>query len=108
MIYELRTYEAMPGKLSALHQNFRERTQPIFQRLDMQVVGFWTYAHGGWSDQLVYMMAFEDLADRDQKWATFHADPEWQQVVASMAGQPPNVARTRSDILTPTDYSPMR
>ena len=33
------------------------------------MVGFWTYAHGGWSDRLVYMLAFEDLPDRDAKFA---------------------------------------
>src|SRR5438105_737367 len=106
MIYELRTYEAMPGKLAALNQQFREHTAPIFERLGMKVVGFWTYAHGGWSDQLVYMMAFEDMTDREQKWATFYADPEWQAVVANRGDTPP-VSRIRSDFLRPTDYSPL-
>ena len=79
MIYELRTYEAAPGKLGALHARFRDHTLRIFARHGLGVVGFWTYAHGGWSDQLVYMMKFEDMADRARKWASFVADEEWKE-----------------------------
>lgn len=106
MIYELRTYEAAPGQLPALNAQFRDVTAPIFERLGMKVVGFWTYAHGGWSDQLVYMMAFDDLADREQKWAAFQADPEWQAGAADRAAKA-LVTRIRSDFLRPTEYSPL-
>ena len=47
MIYELRTYEAAPGKLPALNARFRDHTRGLFERHGMEVVGFWTYAHGG-------------------------------------------------------------
>ncbi|MCC6237142.1 MAG: NIPSNAP family protein, partial [Dehalococcoidia bacterium] len=81
MIYELRTYEAAPGKMAALNARFRDRTTPLFERHGMHVVGFWTYAHGGWSNELVYLMAFDDMADRDRKWAAFQSDPDWQKAV---------------------------
>ena len=106
MIYELRTYEALPGKLGELHRQFREQTAPLFERHGMHAVGFWTYAHGGWSDQLVYMLAFEDMADREARWAAFYADPDWQASTQSRAANP-TVARIRSDFLRPTDYSPL-
>jgi hypothetical protein len=106
MIYELRTYEAAPGQLTALNEQFRDHTAPIFERLGMKVVGYWTYAHGGWSDQLVYMMAFDDLPDREQKWATFYADPEWQAGLPARSAKP-LVTRIRSDFLRPTEYSPL-
>ena len=107
MIYELRTYEAAPGKLGALHARFRDHTLRIFANHGLDVVGFWTYAHGGWSDQLVYLMKFEDMADRDRKWATFREDEEWRQVRADSERDGAIVTRIRSDILAPTDYSPL-
>ncbi len=106
MIYELRTYIAMPGKLPALNARFRDHTVKLFERHNMRCTGFWTYKHGGTSDQLVYMMVFDDQATRDAAWAAFQADPEWQQVRAASETEGPLVARITSDILVPTDYSP--
>jgi NIPSNAP len=106
MIYELRTYEAALGKLAALNARFRDHTMPLFTRHNMQVVGFWTYAHGGWSDQLVYLMAFENMADRDAKWAAFQSDPDWIKARDESQRDGTLTTRIRSDILRPTDYSP--
>ncbi|MYB42154.1 MAG: NIPSNAP family protein [Chloroflexi bacterium] len=103
MIYELRTYEAAPGKMPEQHARFRDDLLPIFERLEMPVVGLWTYAHGGWSDRLVYLMRFGDIAERDRKWAAFFADEEWHRIRAEGS----LVTRIRSDILAPTDYSPL-
>jgi hypothetical protein len=107
MIYELRTYEAAPDKLADLNARFRDHTLRIFAKHGMDVVGFWTYAHGGWSNELVYLMKFDDMADRDAKWAAFRADEEWARVRAESHRDGILAARTRSDILTPTDYSPL-
>ncbi len=107
MIYELRTYVAAPGKLPELNARFRDHTLRIFERHGLGVVGFWTYAHGGWSDELVYLMKFDDMADRSAKWAAFGADEEWQRVRAESQRDGSLTARIRSDILAPTDYSPL-
>ena len=108
MIYELRTYEAAPGKLQALQARFRDHTMRLFERHGLEAVGFWTYAHGGWSDQLVYLMRFDDMADRDAKWAAFGADPDWQSARAESEHDGPLTTRIRSDLLRATDYSPMQ
>ena len=42
MIYELRTYEAMPGKLPALNRRFAEITMGYFKKHGLNPVGFWT------------------------------------------------------------------
>lgn len=107
MLYEMRTYEALPGRLQAVQSQFRDGFNQMFQRHGMQVVGYWTYVHGGWSDQLLYLMAFEDAADRERKWAAFYADPQFREVL-EMSGGAPAVARIRSEILRPTDYSPLQ
>ena len=108
MIHELRTYEAAPGKMGALHARFRDHTLGFFEQFGIEVIGFWTYAHGGWSDQLVYMLAFEDVADRDAKWAAFGADETRRKVFTDSELDGPLVARIRSDIMRPTDYSPLK
>ena len=107
MIYELRTYQAAPGKLGALNARFRDHTLGLFARHGLEVVGFWTYAHGGWSDRLVYLMRFDDMTDRDAKWATFGADEDWRAARAASEVDGPLTSRIRSDILRPTDYSPL-
>lgn len=108
MIYELRTYDAAPGKMAALQARFRDHTTGSFERHGMQIIGFWTYAHGGWSNQLVYLLAFEDLADRDAKFAAFGADPDWQKARVASEAEGPLTVRIRSDLLRPTDYSPLQ
>ena len=108
MIYELRTYEAEPGKMMALQARFRDHTTRLFERHGLKVIGFWTYAHGGWSNQLVYLLAFEDMADRDAKFAAFGADPDWQRAREESERDGSLVTRIRSDLLRPTDYSPLQ
>lgn len=104
MVYELRIYEVLPGKLPALHRRFKEATLPIFERHGIRVVGFWEPVIGT-SNQLIYLLAFNDLAHREQAWQAFQNDPEWKQVMASSE---PMVARITNTILRPTDYSPLR
>jgi hypothetical protein len=106
MIYELRTYTAMPGRMAELNARFRDQTTKLFAKHGFQCVGFWTYKHGGSSDQLVYMLAWEDQAARDATWAAFQADPEWIAARSASEAGGTLVARLTSDMLVPTDYSP--
>ena len=41
MIYELRTYHALPGRLPALLKRFETRTVKIWERLGIRQLGFW-------------------------------------------------------------------
>ena len=42
MIYELRVYEAAPGRLPDLNARFANHTLGFFARHGIKVVGFWT------------------------------------------------------------------
>ncbi len=68
MIYELRTYSAMPSRLPDLHKRFADITIGYFRKYGIQVVDFWTNELGGASDQLIYILAYESMADREKKW----------------------------------------
>src|SRR5918992_1797197 len=107
MIYELRIYETVPGKLPALNDRFAKHTLGFFKKHGIHVVGFWTEDIGP-SNQLVYMLGFDSLADREKKWTAFQADPGWSQVRAASEKNGPINARVRNMILRPTNYSPMQ
>lgn len=108
MIYELRTYTAMPARLPDLNRRFREITLGYFATHGIEVVGFWTNELGGSSDRLIYMLRYESLADREQRWGAFAADRERLAAFAETEKNGPLVRRLTAQILRPTDYSPMK
>ena len=107
MIYELRSYIAMPGKLPALSARFRDHTLALFEKHGIKNVGYWTNMIGGRNDELLYMIAFEDLAARDKAWASFQADPDWQAARADSEKDGLILHHLESRILSPTKYSPL-
>ncbi len=108
MIYEYRVYEAMPGKLPELHARFRNHTIKLFEKHGFKNIGYWTADAGDYSDRLIYIVAFENAAQREKAWAAFRADPEWQKVRAESERNGPLVRRVFNTLLAPTDYSPLR
>lgn len=108
MIYELRTYTVMPGRMADLNRRFAEITNGYFAKHGIKIVGFWTNELGGSSDQLIYMLAYDSLADRELKWGAFAADKERLAAFAETEKNGPLVARLTAQILRPTAYSPMR
>ena len=108
MIYEYRVYEAMPGKLPEVNARFRNHTLRIFERHGIKNIGYWTAGVGDYSDRLIYIIAFEDAAQRERAWASFRADPEWDRVRSESEANGPLVARVFNTLLAPTDYSPLQ
>lgn len=108
MIYELRTYTAMPGRLPDLNRRFADITLGYFEKHGIGVVGFWTNELGGSSDQLLYMLSYDSLADREQKWSAFAADRDRLAAFAETEKDGPLVRRLTAQILRPTTYSPMK
>ncbi len=107
MIYELRIYETIPGRLPDLHKRFETITLKIFDRLGIRQAGFWT-ADIGTSNELTYLLAWESLAEREEKWAMFQADPEWNEKRAQTEASGPIVSRVRNSFLRPTAYSSVK
>lgn len=105
MIYELRIYDCVPGKLPDLHRRFNDVTLKIWQRYDIQQAGFWTTVLGENNQRLYYLLAWQSLAEREQKWDAFMADEEWQRERAASEQAGAIVANVSSQILTPTAYS---
>jgi len=109
MIYELRTYQVVPGKMKNLNDRFANITVPLFEKHGMKVIGFWETAIGeATTTELIYMLAFEDMGHYQRAWDAFIADPAWQEAkrLTEVGGPLVNVASSK--ILESTDYSPLQ
>ena len=109
MIYELRTYWTAEGKLENLHNRFRDVTLPIFERLNMKVIGFWVpEERTAETGDLIYILGFESIEAKDAAWKTFMSDPDW---VAGKAHSELNgklVTKVTSVTMSAADYSPIK
>ena len=108
MIYELRAYRCVPGRLPALLARFENTTLAIWQRHGIRPAGFWTTLVGESNQELLYLLAWESLAERERVWAAFGADPEWLAKRAERERDGPIVANIRNEFLMPTGFSTVR
>jgi hypothetical protein len=109
MIYELRVYRAIPGRLSDVVARFKNHTTGIWDRLGIQHVGFWTTMVGESEiGDLTYLLAWASLADRETRWAVFVKDAEWLRVKAETEKDGPIVANISNQLLTPTSFSKLQ
>ena len=108
MIYELRLYHPMPGKLPALLRRFEDHTVKIWERIGIRPVGFWTTLVGESSQQLTYMLAWESMAERERLWGAFVVDPEWTKLATESEKDGPLVQNIANELLRPTAFSAMK
>ena len=108
MIYELRIYDCLPGRLPALLKRFDSVTLKLWDRHGIRQAGFWTTLIGENNQRLYYLLAWESLAERETKWDAFAADPEWHAARAKSEEDGPIVAQVRNEILAPTRFSSVK
>jgi len=108
MLYELRTYHAMPGKLAALVKRFETTTIHLFEKHGIKQVGFWTTAIGESNQDLIYILKWDSLDDRAKRFAAFQQDPEWVSARAKSEADGPLVASLQNQILAPTAFSALK
>jgi hypothetical protein len=108
MIYELRVYKSVPGRMPALNNRFANITLKIWEKHGIKQAGFWTTLVGESNQELYYLLAWESLADREKKWNAFQADPEWLAKRAETEKDGPIVANVSNQFLTPTAYSSVK
>jgi heme-degrading monooxygenase HmoA len=106
MVYELRTYSAVPGKLPDLEKRFRDHTMQIFEKHGIKNIGYWIPTDK--PDTLIYIIAHKSRSAAAASWKAFHADPEWKQVQRESEKNGKLVTHVDSVYMTPTDYSPMK
>lgn len=105
MIYEQRIYRCMPGRMPAILKRFETATLPLWERHGIRQAGFWTYLVGPSSMELVYMLAWESMAERETKWTAFMADPDWAAARIESEKDGPILANVTNAFLQPTRFS---
>ena len=108
MIYELRVYRALPGRMPALLKRFETRTLKIWERMGIRQLGFWTTLIGPSHLELVYMLVWESLEEQQRKWAQFQADPEWREAWAESEKDGIIVGNVANTMLNPTKFSALQ
>ena len=105
MIYELRVYRCLPGRMPALLSRFQNTTLRIWARHGIRQAGFWTTVIGESNQDLTYLVAWESMAERETKWGAFMGDPEWIAARAASEKDGPIVQNISSQFLAPTAFS---
>jgi hypothetical protein len=109
--FEVRIYTVDPsrigtgnfkGGINELHQRFREKEVAIFKKHGAEIVGVWQQTNN--PDTLVWMLAYRDRAHREEVWAAFGKDPEWDALRKKYFVP----LKTNTFTMSASDYSPMK
>jgi hypothetical protein len=106
-VYELRVYQAAPGRLAELLARFREHTAKLFDRHGMKNVAYWTPADEPQkSNTLIYILQHPSREAAAANWKSFQDDPEWKSVRDKSEANGKLVEKVESTYLVLTDFSP--
>ena len=108
MLYELRIYHAVPGRLPDLLKRFDTITLGIWKKHGIEQAGFWTTGIGDSNQTLYYFLKWDSLADREKKWNAFMVDPEWVNARATSEKDGPILQNASNQILLPTAFSAVK
>jgi hypothetical protein len=108
MLYEMRIYHCVPGRLPALLKRFDTITLKLWEKHGIKQAGFWTTLIGESNQVLYYMLQWESLTDREKKWNAFASNPEWHAARAETEKDGPIVAKVINHILEPTKFSSVK
>jgi hypothetical protein len=108
MIYELRVYRTLPGRMPALLKRFEGATLRIWEKHGIRQAGFWTTVLGESNNDLTYLIAWDSLGEREKRWGEFASDPEWIAARNESEKDGQIVANITSSILQPTAFSSVR
>ena len=108
MIYELRVYHCVSGRLPALLKRFEGTTLALWAKHGIRQAGFWTVMVGHSNQDLYYLLQWESLAEREKKWAAFQSDQEWITARAKTEEDGQIVLNIVNQLLAPTSFSSVK
>lgn len=105
MLYELREYTAVPGRLPALIKRFNEVTIDMFRKHGMHLVFLSRTDVGQDSkNQIVYVLRFDSYDDLERRWTAMLSDPEWRAAAARSEEDGPLVASVNRRLLSAAEF----
>ena len=105
MIYEMRVYRCLPGRLPALLNRFDKITLKLWEKHGIRQAGFFTTLIGDSNQELTYFLVWESLAEREEKWTAFMTDQDWIEARAKSEADGQIVSNILNQILAPTAFS---
>jgi hypothetical protein len=108
MIFEMRVYRCVPGRLPALLKRFETTTLKLWEKHGLRPSGFFTTLVGESNQELTYFLAWESLAEREKKWNAFATDPEWLAARAKSEEDGQIVGNIVNQLLVPTAFSTVK
>ncbi len=108
--FELRRYESQSFlTLARKVEMFNQGEAGIFKRLGMKPVFFGETIIGSHQPNLMYMLSYDNWADREKLWHTFVNDPEWKKLSSKPELSDKEIVENISNvILSPLSFSPVR
>ena len=106
MLYELRVYEILPGRMPAMLARL-ERASEVFRQHGFDIVGVWTEVVDG-NPRLIYINVYESLEAQQRQWEAFAQDPAWAAIEADSEKDGPIVAGVTSTFMDPAYFSPLK
>lgn len=107
-IYEMRVYRCVPGRLPNLLKRFTDVTLALWDTHGIRQAGFFTTVIGQSHQELTYFLAWESLAEREQKWTAFMTDPAWLSARAESEKDGQIIENIVSQLLAPTAFSSVK
>jgi len=104
-VFELRIYDATPGKVAALETRFRNEASKLLAKHGLDAVGYWVPDDAPASDDtFIYLLAHPNRAAAKQHWAEMFADPAFQSMMKEE--QTDKLVQKVDDIyMHPSDFS---
>jgi hypothetical protein len=107
VVYELRIYHVVPGKIENLVARFRDHTMKLFAGHGIKSVAYWTALDEPVkSSTFFYILEHPSREAAAANWKAFQDDPEWKSVKAKSEENGKLVEKIDSTFLTLTDFSP--
>jgi len=107
VVYELRIYHAVPGRIENLVARFRDHTMKLFADHGIKSVAYWTALDEPVkSSTFFYILEHPSREAAAANWKAFQDDPEWKSVKAKSEENGKLVEKIDSTFLTLTDFSP--
>jgi hypothetical protein len=102
MIYELRIYTILPGKVPEFLEILKEG---LSVREKHAKLGGLFFSEIGKLNQVLHLCSFDSLEDRSKTREALINDAQWQKVLANLNRL---IVEAENKILIPADFSPLK
>ena len=107
MVFELRVYHVLPGKMNDLLARFGDHTIALFRQHGMKSIAFWNPTDEPQkSNTLIYILQHPSREVAAANWKSFQADPAWISVKEKSEANGKLVEKIDSTFMATTEFSP--